>query len=260
VGHPALYRPFARTHLYFDRILNEEVYTLSSLFPDRASEQQNRVVAVTGPGSEKPFMIMATGCLLDFHLSGAGCGTQCFPFYIYDEDSSNRRENITDWALNEFRAHYNDSNISKWDIFHYVYAVLHHPEYRERYAANLKRELPRIPFVGADAGSVLEGAGLQASAQPTAERHKETAGPSTRAEALGRDDNVVGDAGRGAEVPLYPDAKSVGLNRGPSTPLRSAQDDTQVFWRFVEAGRQLAELHVNYEQQTPYPLERVEKG
>jgi hypothetical protein len=220
-------------------------------------------------------MIMATGCLLDFHLSGAGCGTQCFPFYIYDEDSSNRRENITDWALNEFRAHYNDSNISKWDIFHYVYAVLHHPEYRERYAANLKRELPRIPFVGADAGSVLEGAGLQASrkdalsvpstlpkagAQPTAERHKETAGPSTRAEALGRDDNVVGDAGRGAEVPLYPDAKSVGLNRGPSTPLRSAQDDTQVFWRFVEAGRQLAELHVNYEQQTPYPLERVEKG
>src|ERR1035437_2170318 len=60
---------------------------------------------------------------------------------------SNRRENITDWALNEFRTHYSDPNITKWDIFHYVYAVLHHPEYRERYAANLKRELPRIPFV-----------------------------------------------------------------------------------------------------------------
>ena len=74
--------------------------------------------------------------------------TQCFPFYTYDEDGSNRRENITDWALNEFRTHYNDPNITKWDIFHYVYAVLHHPEYRERYAANLKRELPRIPFVG----------------------------------------------------------------------------------------------------------------
>ena len=67
----------------------------------------------------------------------------------YDEDGSNRRENITDWALNEFRTHYSDPNITKWDIFHYVYAVLHHPEYRERYAANLKRELPRIPFVGA---------------------------------------------------------------------------------------------------------------
>ena len=45
-----------------------------------------------------------------------------------------------------------DPNITKWDIFHYVYAVLHHPEYRERYAANLKRELPRIPFVGGRAG------------------------------------------------------------------------------------------------------------
>jgi hypothetical protein len=74
-------------------------------------------------------------------------GSQRFSFYTYDEGGSNRRENITDWALNKFRTHYNDPNITKWDIFHYAYAVLHHPEYRERYAANLKRELPRIPFV-----------------------------------------------------------------------------------------------------------------
>jgi len=59
---------------------------------------------------------------------------------------SNRQENITDWALEQFRAHYSDTNISKWDIFHYIYAVLHHPLYREKYEANLKRELPRIPF------------------------------------------------------------------------------------------------------------------
>jgi predicted helicase len=163
--------------------------------------------------------------------------SQCFPYYVYDEDGSNRRENITDWALNEFRSHDSDPNITKWDIFHYVYAVLHHPEYRERYAANLKRELPRVPFVGAGVISVGEGAGLQASrkdalnvpstlpkagAQPTAERRKEKA--------------------------------------DPSAPLRSAQDDTQVFWSFAEAGRLLADLHVNYEQQTEYPLERVEKG
>ena len=49
----------------------------------------------------------------------------------------------------QFRSHYADNTITKWDIFHYVYAVLHHPEYRERYAANLRRELPRIPFVSA---------------------------------------------------------------------------------------------------------------
>jgi predicted helicase len=45
-------------------------------------------------------------------------------------------ENITDWALEQFRGRYHDPSISKWDIFHYIYAVLQHPEYRERYAAN----------------------------------------------------------------------------------------------------------------------------
>ncbi|HET7207094.1 MAG TPA: type ISP restriction/modification enzyme [Terriglobales bacterium] len=57
---------------------------------------------------------------------------------------------VSDWALEQFRTHYHDPSISKWDIFHYVYAVLHHPEYRQRYAANLRRELPRIPFVAAN--------------------------------------------------------------------------------------------------------------
>ena len=56
------------------------------------------------------------------------------------------RENPTG-ALEQFRARYHDPSITKWDIFHYIYAVLHHPEYRERYAANLRRELPRVPFV-----------------------------------------------------------------------------------------------------------------
>ena len=51
-----------------------------------------------------------------------------------------------DWALDCFRAHYSDDTISKWDIFHYVYGLLHHPTYRDRYQANLKRDLPRIPF------------------------------------------------------------------------------------------------------------------
>ena len=161
---------------------------------------------------------------------------QLFPFYEYNDDGSNRRENITDWALNEFRTHYSDPNITKWDIFHYVYAVLHHPEYRERYAANLKRELPRIPFVGrAGLQSGVNTACItpsnlpKASAQPVAERHKE--------------------------------------KTGSSTPLGSGRNDEQedvygsgIFWNFVEAGHRLADLHVNYEHQPEYPRERVEKG
>ena len=69
-----------------------------------------------------------------------------FPFYTYDEDGTNRRENITDWALEQFRTHYQDDTITKWDIFHYNYGLLHHPDYREKYEANLKRDLPHIPY------------------------------------------------------------------------------------------------------------------
>jgi predicted helicase len=75
-----------------------------------------------------------------------GRAGQCFPFYLYDEDGTNRRDNITDWALKHFRERYGSKKISKWDIFHYVYGLLHQPGYCRRYADNLKRELPRIPF------------------------------------------------------------------------------------------------------------------
>ena len=91
-------------------------------------------------------MVLASNVIPDMHLVGAGCGTQCFPFYTYAEDGSNRRENITDWALAQFQAKY-DPEVTKWDIFHYVYAMLHHPQYRERYAENLKRDLPHIPLL-----------------------------------------------------------------------------------------------------------------
>ncbi len=57
-----------------------------------------------------------------------------------------REDNITDWALGQFQKHYKDKTITKLDIFHYVYAVLHHPAYRSKYEQNLKREFPRIPF------------------------------------------------------------------------------------------------------------------
>ncbi|MCE5251576.1 helicase, partial [bacterium] len=84
---------------------------------------------------------------------------QCFPYYTYDEDGTNRRENITDWALGQFRKHYDDRTITKRDIFYYVYGILHAPDYRERYAANLRRELPRIPF--ADDFRVFAAAGWE---------------------------------------------------------------------------------------------------
>ncbi|MGH9716666.1 MAG: type ISP restriction/modification enzyme [Candidatus Acidiferrales bacterium] len=151
----ALYRPFVGQWLYFDHLLNQRRYLQYALFPTEAIENENLVLALTGPASDKPFMAIATNHIADLHLVSPGCGTQCFPFYTYDEDGRNRYENITDWAFEQFRSRYHDQSITKWDIFHYVYGILHHPEYRERYAANLRRELPRIPFVsvGPDASN-----------------------------------------------------------------------------------------------------------
>jgi predicted helicase len=82
----------------------------------------------------------------DLHLAAFGSATQCFPLYTYTTDGKERRDNIPRTALDKFALHYDDEKITRADIFHYVYAVLHHPEYRARYAENLKRELPRIPF------------------------------------------------------------------------------------------------------------------
>ena len=142
----SLYRPFTKSKLYFDQTMNDVVSVFPTIFPTLEAETENRVICLTDKGSEKPFMVLMSQHLTDRKLVGSGCGTQCFPFYTYDEDGTNRRENITDWALAEFRAHYADDTITKWDIFHYNYGLLHHPEYREKYEANLKRDLPHIPF------------------------------------------------------------------------------------------------------------------
>ncbi len=141
-----LYRPFAKRSIFFDRILNDVVYVFPSIFPTPQTETENRVICVN-ISREKPFICLMTNCIPEHIMTGGfGSAGQCFPFYIYNEDGTNRRENITEWALTQFREHYRDEQITKWDIFHYTYALLHHPAYRERYQMNLKRDLPHIPF------------------------------------------------------------------------------------------------------------------
>ena len=140
----ALYRPFTQKYLYFDNFWNEERYQQYRIFPTPKTETENRVICVAGIGDRKGF-----GCLITDRIPTLDLAfkkNQCFPFYTYDEVGSNRRENITDWALEQFRSHYRDEAITKWDIFHYTYALLHHPTYRERYQANLKRDLPHLPY------------------------------------------------------------------------------------------------------------------
>jgi predicted helicase len=138
----SLYRPYTKRAYFFERAFNEDVYRCPTLFPSAASEQDNQVICCTNH-SQIEFGAQMTGCIPNECVGGrAG---QCFPFYIYGEGGS-RHENITDWALEQFLTHYGDPKIGKWDIFYYVYGILHHPGYRTKFADNLKRELPRIPF------------------------------------------------------------------------------------------------------------------
>jgi predicted helicase len=159
-----VYRPFTTQYVYFEEALAERRYRLPSVFPTAPTE--NRVIWLK-VGSAVPMFLLMVNRIPEVLPAG---GSQCFPFYTYAEDGTGRRENITGWALEQFRRRYQSevenrkSKITKWDIFHYVYAVLHHPEYRARYAANLRRELPRIPFVRADIATPSEPSGGTTSA------------------------------------------------------------------------------------------------
>lgn len=203
---PSLYRPFTKQWLYYNRRFNERVYQMPRIFPDVAAE--NLVICVSGVGARNfSALISNTLPCLDNIEKG-----QCFPLYLYDNkeptaeqpprpgnrqgsqpdlldnpapaaspptsSAITRRDAITDEGLAHFCAAYQGENISKEDLFYYVYGLLHSPDYRERYADNLAKELPRIPRV------------------------------------------------------------------------KTATD----FWAFSQAGRKLAELHLNYETVEPYPL------
>ena len=141
-----LYRPFTKKKLYFDDFWNEEPYQQGSIFPTPSAETENVVIIASDHGYRAPFSVFCSNVIPELHLLASTDASQGFPYYIYKEDGSNRRENITDWVLAEFRGYYGEQ-VTKRDIFHYVYALLHHPQYRERYAENLKRELPRIPLL-----------------------------------------------------------------------------------------------------------------
>ncbi len=157
----SMYRPFFKRWFYFNRRLNEMVYQMPRIFP--SSKHDNIILSATGLGASKGFSCLASKTIVDRHTVDT---SQCFPLYWYerveetkkpkgdlfsdqgtpDSDGYIRHEAITDWALTSFQYHYSDSTITKEDIFWYVYGILHSPEYKSRFAADLKKMLPRIPY------------------------------------------------------------------------------------------------------------------
>ncbi len=136
------YRPFTKTTLFFDNVLIDRPGLFRSIFPTPETETENKVIWLK-VGGDWPMFALLVSNIPDLLPQS---GSQCFPFYTYDEDGTNRKENITDWARDAFRKHYKDDTITKWDIFHYTYGILHHPDYRQKYEMNLKRDLPHIPY------------------------------------------------------------------------------------------------------------------
>jgi predicted helicase len=197
---PGLYRPFNKQWLYFNRHLNEMVLQMPRLFPN--ADSPNIVIGVSASASRSGYSVFISDHVASLHAVDM-VGSQYFPLYLYDDPDSGkahvipaqaalfgaedqsastsavkRRDAITAEGLAHFQAAYPGEKIGREDIFYYVYGLLHSPDYRERFADNLGKELPRIPCV------------------------------------------------------------------------KMAAD----FWSLSQAGRKLADLHLNYESVEPYPL------
>jgi predicted helicase len=137
----ALSRPFCRKWFFFDPVFSEDLYHLPQFFPEAC----DNIAIVTTTHSQVPFAAQVTSIVPCQDVGGRP--SQCFPLYVYDRSGRQKRDNVTEWALGAFQRHYGEDSIAREDIFHYVYGVLHHPQYRARYEGSLKRELPRIPLV-----------------------------------------------------------------------------------------------------------------
>jgi predicted helicase len=180
------YRPYCRHRYYFSGELNARLYQMPRLLPDASTS--NLLICVSGLGGTKDSSVIMTSLIADLNCLDAG--TQCFPLYWYetldknsfslfdkiDDPNRMRHDGVTDYILQESIRLYGDKT-TKEDIFYYVYGFLHSPDYRETFANDLKKSLPRLPSI----------------------------------------------------------------------------DDADQFWAFSKAGRQLGDLHVNYESVPPYP-------
>jgi predicted helicase len=170
----AAYRPFFKQRLYFNRKLNDMVYRVPTLFP--GPKLENRGFYLTGVGATKAFSALATDVPTDLNFWGSE-GGQYFARWSWQPltagsgqldfgddstgdavvvDGYKRVDNITDHALEHFRAAYGES-FTKDDIFAYCYGLLHSIDYRTRYAADLKKVLPRLPLVEDPAPYVVAG-------------------------------------------------------------------------------------------------------
>ena len=144
------YRPFVKQFCFVEYNFITRKYQLDRVFPHISTK--NRAICVPGIGSTTPFSVLMVDSMPDLGLISA---SQCFPRYQYLKLQEGEKavsgleqasENITNTALRKFCTHYQDDSITKDQIFDYVYGFLHSPDFRDHFANDLVKELPRIPF------------------------------------------------------------------------------------------------------------------
>jgi predicted helicase len=152
----AFYKPFNYKYFYSEKLLNDRL-TINHISQFGIDYNlNNKCFGIIGKDTEINFSVLSFYRINDLNsLSNAAGGNKTFSLYRYDIEG-NKIDNITDWGLEQFQKRYENNSLNpepdtqnplnKEDIFHYVYAVLHNPEYRKKYEMNLKREFPRIPF------------------------------------------------------------------------------------------------------------------
>lgn len=148
------YRPFQKMWLYKQRQLIWSPYKTQSVFP---AENENLIINMTGPGAGVEFGCLISNLVPNFHSMDTGQG---YPRFLFTDSGSKKVESldlgldlgntktdaISDWALKIFRERYH-AEVSKDDIFYYVYGVMSSPEFVQRYKNELKKDSPRVPLL-----------------------------------------------------------------------------------------------------------------
>ena len=226
----SLYRPFTGMELYHDSLFVDRPSFFDEVFPTKKAHKENSVLLIPSGGGRSPFWCFASSLIVNLNFVSID-SAQCLPLLTYSEDGKHKQDNIMPKARTLFQIFYADDTITQADIFHYVYAVLHHPAYRTRFAENLKRDLPRIPFVGV-------AAERRSPDRPICKDKKHA-------------DQEIGAPG------FFPLA-AVETMQGDKTPDHKPEASAKLFHAFAAAGKQLADLHVNYESQKEFKLQHIE--
>ena len=208
----SLYRPFVEMRLYYETQFIDRPGMFDEVFPTQKASKENSVLLVPSAGGRSPFWCFDSRSIPNLNFVSID-SAQVFPLFVYSADGKHRHDNLTLKAVTLFQIFYADDRTNREDIFHYVYAMLHHPAYRSRFAENLKRDLPRIPFIGVAAGR-----------------------KAARFFPLSAVEKMQGDA----------------------KPDHDPQASVKLFQAFAAAGKELADLHVNYQSAREFPLNRLE--